>query len=120
MVTGLGKVKTSGTTAAVTITCRGAVVCSVTLQMSVTETTQRGTVIAVTAAQRPTKKTVVLGKVSVSLSGGGTKTVHITLNQTGRQLLAKFHKLKATLALLSAGKTTSHTTVSFKAKRKKN
>jgi PKD repeat protein len=116
---GLGKVKITGNTAAVTITCKGAAACSVTLQLTVTETTQRGVVIAVTAAKKTTKKTVVVGNVSVSLSGGQTKTVPVSLNQAGRRLLARFHKLKATLALTSAGTTVSHATVSFKAKPKK-
>jgi PKD repeat protein len=113
----LGKVKVSGTTASVTVACRGSVGCSFTLQLSVTETKKGGNVVAVTAATtkaKTTKKTVVVGTVSVSLSKGRTKTIQIKLNGAGRQLLAKFRTLKVTLAVVSAGKPVSRTTVTFK------
>lgn len=77
----LGKVKVSGNTAAVTVTCNGASACSFALQLSVTETRKR------------------VGTGGVSLSGGQTKTIQI--------------KLKVTLAVMSAGKPVSHTTVTF-------
>jgi PKD repeat protein len=93
----LGKVKVSGTTAAVTVGCNGASTCSFTLQMSVTETINGGKVIAVTAAARNAKtkkKTVAVGTVSVSLSGGRTKTIQIKLNGAGRQTLGQVPKAK--------------------------
>ena len=114
----LGKVKISGNTAAVTVKCNGAgaATCRVTVELTVTETRSRGTVIAVAATAKTSKKTVVVGKVTATFSGGQTATIHIGLNRTGRQLLAKFHKLRATLTLLSAGKTVARTQITFKAK----
>ena len=96
----LGKVKVSGNTAAVRVTCNGASACSFALQLSVTATRKGGSVGAVTARKaKTTEKTVVVGTGGVSLSGGQTKTIQI--------------KLKVTLAVMSAGKPVSHTTVTF-------
>ncbi len=116
----LGKVKISGNTASVPVTCKGPIACAVTLQLSVIETTKRGTVIAVAAATTTTKKTVVVGKVSVSLSAGQTRSVQIRLNRAGQRLLAKFRKLTVRLAVIAAGRTVSHVTVTFKEKQAKS
>jgi PKD repeat protein len=116
---GLGKGKVSGNTATLTVTCKGATACSVALQLRVTETSKRGNVIAVIATSGSTKvtqKTVVIGNVSVSLSGGQTRTIRIRLNRAGQQLLAKFHRIKVKLAAVSAGQTVSYITVTFKAR----
>lgn len=110
----LGKVKVSGNTAAVTVTCKGPSACAFTLQLSVVETVRGGRVIAVAAAKQRTR-TVVIGTVSVRLSRGQTRTVHIRLNNPGQQLLAKFRKLTSALAITVAGKAISRTTVTFKA-----
>lgn len=117
----LGTVKISGNTAAVTLTCAGAATCTVGVQLSVKETLRRGSVIAVTASAKAgkTTKTVVVGKVTATLSGGQTRTIQIKLNRAGRQLLAKFGKVKVTLALTSAGKTVAHRTVTFTEKKTK-
>jgi PKD repeat protein len=118
---GVGSVKVTGNTAFVTVTCKGpsAATCSVSLQMTATETSTRGNVVAVAAAKTTRKTTVVVGEVTVTLSGGTTRTVQIRLSETGKQLLAKFHKLKVTLAMMSAGTTVSHTTVTFKERKTK-
>jgi len=111
---GLGKVKVkaSGNTVSVTVTCKGAVACSFILQLSVTETGSHGKVVAVTA--RNTQKTVIVGKASVGLAGGQTRTIQIGLSRPGEQLLAEFHKLKVTLAAVAGGQTVSRTTVTVK------
>lgn len=99
---GLGKLKVSGNTATVTLTCKGASGCSVVLQLSVTKST------------RTTKKRVVVGKVTIRLAAGQTRAIQIRLNKTGQRLLGHVHKLKVTLAVVSAGTTVSHATVTFK------
>jgi PKD repeat protein len=120
-IAGVGNVKVTGNTAVVTVTCKGpsAATCSVSLQITVTEASTRGKVVAVAAAKTIRKTTVVVGEVTVTLSGGTTRTIQIGLGETGKQLLAKFHKLKVTLAMMSAGVTVSHTTVTFKEKTTK-
>jgi PKD repeat protein len=97
----LGKPKVSGNTVSVPVTCKGATACSFVLQL----TAKKG------------KKTVVVGKVRVTIAAGKTKTVQVKLNGTGQQLLAKSHSLKTTLAAVSGGKAVSSATLTFNQKR---
>jgi PKD repeat protein len=95
---------------------------TVSLQLSVTDTKRRGSVIAVSAprkATKTTKKTVVVGAVSLSLRAGQTSAIQVRLNRTGQQLLTRFHKLTARLVATSVGKVVSSATVTFRAPKKK-
>jgi hypothetical protein len=120
--TAVGQAKVSTTAASVPVSCNGATgaTCKVTLTLTITETINGGKVIAVTAAKKASpkskKKVVVLGTTTVTLTAGQSKTVRITLNGTGKQLLAKHHSLKVKLAITGSGKTVSGRTVTFTAK----
>jgi hypothetical protein len=117
-------VKTKGNAASLTVACAGASTsaCAETLTLSVVETLRSGKLIAVVAASKTKKQTVTIGDASVTLSGGQSKTVSVSLNGTGRALLEREHKLhvKLTLTQTSAGKTVSVTgqTLSFTAPKR--
>ncbi len=64
-------------------------------------------------------KPVVVGKLKAKLRVGKRKTVRISLNRTGRRLLAKKHTLKVKLTVSQNGKTVRTKTVTFKMKAKK-
>jgi hypothetical protein len=110
----IGHVKVAGNTASVPATCSGSPgqTCSLTLTMTVTETLKGHRVIAVTSQNLGSKnevaiesrkqshthrKVVVVGGAHVTLTAGDTRVVRVTLNRTGKALLAKHHHLKVTL-----------------------
>ena len=61
-------------------------------------------------------QTVVVGRAKVTIPSGDTKKVRIKLNSTGRQLLAKDHKLRVEFVITEGGHTVRTLTVTFKAK----
>lgn len=91
------------------LACAGATTsaCTDTLTLSVVETLRAGKLVAVAAASKATKRTVTLGRASLTLDGGQSKTVSVSLNATGRALLKRERKLHVKLLLTqtSAGKT---------------
>jgi hypothetical protein len=101
--------KTKGSTASLTLSCAGASssACTDTLTLSAVETLRSGKLIAVAAASKTKKKTVTIGHASVTINGGQSKTVSVSINSTGRALLKLEHKLHVKLILTqtSAGKT---------------
>jgi hypothetical protein len=101
--------QTKGDSTSLVVACSGASTsaCTDTLTLSVVETLRSGKLIAVAAASKTKKKTVTIGHASVTLSGGQSKTVSVSLNNTGRALLKLEHKLHVKLVLTqtSAGKT---------------
>jgi hypothetical protein len=105
----LAHVKTKGSTASLVAACAGASTsaCADTLTLSVVETLRSGKLIAVAAVSKTKKKTVTIGRASVTLGGGQSKTVSVSLNATGKALLKREHKLRVKLVLTqtSAGKT---------------
>jgi hypothetical protein len=115
----VGHAKVTGTTAAVRITCTGApgAQCKLSLNMNVTETLRGHKVIAVAARLR--HRFVGVGTTHVTLSAGTTETVRVSLNRTGRNLLATRHTLKVKLVVTEAlgngqSATVSQQTVTFK------
>ena len=76
------------------------------MTLSVVETLRSGKLIAVAAASKTKKKTVTIGNASVTLSGGQSKTLTVSLNGTRWALLKLEHKLhvKFLLTQTSAGK----------------
>jgi hypothetical protein len=87
--------------AKVTLTCAAPVgqSCQVTAKLTVVETSRGGTPTAVAAAARKRARTVVVGMKTVTIAGGHTATVTLTLNGTGRALLGRFGKLPAKLSI---------------------
>jgi hypothetical protein len=121
--TAVGHMHVTGATASIPVTCAGGAGarCSVSLRLSVTEIVKGGKVIAVAAAKKKeTKKIVVVGRSTVTLTARETKTVRLALNATGKRLLAKAHSLKTRLVVAESGKTVSASTLTFKAKHSKH
>jgi len=70
------------------------------------------------------KKVVVVGAATVTLRAGESRTVRISLNRTGKRLLAKRHKLKVRLRItqtLASGRSTTirSQTLTFKTAKKR-
>jgi hypothetical protein len=99
--------KVKGRGVAVTVACAGAAgsTCDDSLKLSVLETLRSGKLVAIAA--RTTKRTVTLGRSSVTIAAGQTKSVTISLNGVGKALLKSRHTLHVKLILTqsSAGKT---------------
>jgi hypothetical protein len=91
--------KTKGGVASLTIACAGAAgsSCADSLALSVIETLHGGKLVGVAAKTK--KRTVTLGTASVTLAGGQSKTVTVSLNATGRRLLAHRHSLSVKLTV---------------------
>ena len=105
----VGHAKVSGKTVAVKISCTGAAgaKCQLTLKLT---------------AQGRHHRVVKVGSASITLTAGQSRVVRISLNGTGRSLLAARHTLKAKLAVTEAtgnGHTTTVSTqpVTFKTHR---
>jgi hypothetical protein len=118
----VGHAKVSGTTVSVPITCKGSTSCRVSLKLTVTETFRGHKLVAVSARKtKVTHKTVVLGTASATITAGRTQTVRISLNRTGRKLLAARHKLTAKLTVRQRvngrSRTVSTQKVTFKARK---
>jgi hypothetical protein len=92
----VGTVHAQGSAIAVTLSCGGASssACAEVVQLIVVETRKGSRIVAVQASKQKTKKrTVVVGSGSTTLSGGQTKLLKLTLNGTGKALLAKYRTL---------------------------
>ena len=111
----------SGTTAAVPVSCTGTTgaTCNLHLAITVTETLKGHRLIGVTAraTRRKVRKVVTVGSANVTLTAGQTETVRISLNGTGRHLLAGHRTLKVKLVVsqrVAGGtKTVSTQTLTF-------
>jgi len=90
---------TKGHTASLTITCVGAAgsTCADSLALSAIETLRSGKLVAVAAKTK--KRTVTLGTASVTLSGGQSRTMTVSLNATGRRLFARRRSLAVKLTV---------------------
>jgi len=100
--------------------------CKLALKLTVTETFKGKKLISVTARKKKkvTKKVVVVGAATVTLRAGESRTVRISLNSTGKRLLAKRHKLKVRLRItqtLASGRSTTirSQTLTFKTAKKR-
>jgi hypothetical protein len=85
-----------GNGAAATISCAGNP-CTISMQLSVTESISGGQVVAVGA--RVVRRTVVIGKARVTLRPGTRKRVSVMLNSSGRTLEATHKHLRARLRI---------------------
>ncbi len=117
----VSKPKTSGTSAGASVSCTGSAgsSCTVTLTLSVVQTLVGNKVVAVSASKHKHKRTVVLGKTTVKLAAGKTKTVSVSLNATGKRLLKSRHTLSVELTASQKTGVKSTFTVKFTAKKGK-
>jgi hypothetical protein len=114
----VGSPNVKGSTVSQDVSCpTGPNACTLTDTLTATETVQGGTVIAARATKKPktVKKTVVLGKVTVTIAAGQSKIVTVSLNAAGKKLLKKLGKLKVSLTSSEGSKTLSSRPVTFKA-----
>jgi len=126
-VASLGRVTVKGTTATVRIFCKGATSCHVSLRLSVHETLRGRRIVAVSAARtRGAKRKhrfVVVGSKSATVRAGKTAKLKVSLNRTGRALLAARHHLTTTLRVSQRrnGKTVvvAHRKVTFTSRHKR-
>jgi hypothetical protein len=125
--TSVGHAKVFGSTASMRVSCTGpaAATCRLAFELTVTETFKGHKLVAVTAGSKghKTRKVVVVGTANVTLGAGRAQTVRVSLNRTGRQLLASRHVLKANLRVTQAtakgvAVTVSTQTVTFKEAKK--
>ena len=80
---------TNGPTASLPVSCaKSGPSCTITVQITATELMQGGKVIGVIARKKITHKVIVLGSAKVTLAPGQHKTLKITLNSAGKQMLA--------------------------------
>jgi hypothetical protein len=112
----------------VTLSCPpgGATCQAATVTATVTEHLKSSKVTAVSSRKSKKKaraetKQVVIAAAGTTLAAGTTKTFTLTLNASGRALLAKFGKLTTVVSVTSAGKIVGTATVTVKkpAKAKK-
>ena len=115
----VGHVTVSGTSASVPVSCSGGSACTITLTLSAVETLRHGKVTAVAASAKTVRKTVVVGSKKVTVAAGKSETVKLSLNGTGKRLLAKHKPLRTKLTVRASGKTVASSTIAFKTKKKK-
>jgi hypothetical protein len=108
-----GHVTVKGTTATVPLSCRGATSCQVSLRLTVHETLLGHRIVAVSAAKTKKKpkrrhRLIVVGSKNATVGAGRTAKLKLSLNRTGRGLLAARHRLTVTLTVSQRrnGKTT--------------
>ena len=120
----MGRAKLKGATAKVRVTCHGSSGqhCLGKLTLTVVETLKHGKVTSIAALAtkdaNTRRKMVTLASVKVALASGHSRTFSISLDRLGRALLSKRHSLRVHLALLEAGKTRGHETITFKLRAK--
>ena len=90
-----------------------------TESLSVRETIKHGKVTALSAraGRRVSKRTVVIGSVTVTIAAGASSTVTVPLNARGRRLLAARHRLRAKLTVTEGGKLLQSSTIVLTAPR---
>jgi hypothetical protein len=109
------RVKTSGSLVTSTLVCDApaGLRCAGTLKLSVLEHMTGHTITAVSAARpkkpKKTTKSVTLASVTYTLTDT-SRTLKLTLNKTGKALLAKYHKLSVKLTLTPTGARNPATT----------
>ena len=125
--TSVGHARVRGTSAFVRVSCSGAAgaTCKVSFRMTVTKRFRGRKLIAVTARKRVRKVVVTVGSAhTITLTAGQSKVVKISLNRTGKRLLAGRHTLKVRLhvtQVLGGGRSkTVSQTVRFKAPKKRH
>jgi hypothetical protein len=125
--TSVGHARVSGRSAFVRVSCSGpaGAICKLSFRMTVTERFRGRKLIAVTARKKIRKVVVTVGSArTITLTAGQSKVVKISLNGTGKRLLASHHTLKVTLhvtQVLGGGRSkTVSQTVTFKAPNKRH
>jgi hypothetical protein len=113
----LGKVGVSGTTVSVSLKCSaGSGDCADDVALG-TDETLHGSKVTGLSDVKTKHKVVLVASARLTLAAGHSKTIKLTINRTGKKLLAKFHKLPTLLLVLQGGKTVGTHKLTFKYKR---
>jgi len=109
-------VSTSGDLVLVSLSCHGSASasCTVTLTLTVVEQLRRGRLFAVSAATGRHRLIVIVGRATITLSGGERKLARVVLNATGRRLLMSRHALAVKLTFSGNGVRLFSRIVNFK------
>ena len=119
----LGRTRVSGQAVNQAVTCRGdaGALCRLTFTLTITERIAAGKLVALIAAKRRvTEKLVVVASKTLTLASGRGETVTVTLNPTGRRLLAARRTLSARFTVSAAGTRLHATTVVFRTKPRRS
>jgi hypothetical protein len=118
----IGTAQVSGSSAHLTVSCPAAssASCSVKVALVIIEKLSGNKVIAI-SARRPkiTNRKVTLGTTSATVKPGARKQLTVSLNGTGKKLLAGRHTLTVALSVTRKGASTVARKITFKAARKK-
>jgi hypothetical protein len=114
----VAKVSIEGASASVVVDCNGAAgqTCAGRYTITTHESLQGNSVVAVNASKhkaKPKKKRVTVGQGSYSLASGTHKTLHLSLNGTGKRLLTQFYSVPVTVTLAGPSPTTTKLTFSY-------
>ncbi len=103
----IGTVSAANGKVTLSLACKGPVgsVCHVQILLSSVEKIRHGRVVAVSAKTKSKKVTV--GGLSLAIAAGSKVKVTISLNATGRRLLAHFHRLPVHLSATLTGASPS-------------
>ncbi len=106
--------KSTGEGASTTVSCpAGSSSCPVTVSLSVEES--GGGAVTARHAKR---RTITIGSTAFTLKGGQQRTVTVSLNHTGKTLLAKHKRFTALLKVVSGGTVVKTQKIAVKLKRK--
>jgi uncharacterized membrane protein (UPF0136 family) len=97
--------------------CPGSGSCQFVLALHVTEAFKGGKLFAVSAKAKPkiTKRTISVGRTTITLDPGQSEAATVDLNGTGQRLLKSRHRLPVKLTAISGTSLLSSQTVTFKA-----
>jgi hypothetical protein len=90
----------------ITLSCAGtagAHCAKATVAATVTEQLKGTRITAITARAKTAAKSVTIATASATLATGQSKTLSLSLNGTGRALLARFHHLATTVLVTTGG-----------------
>jgi hypothetical protein len=110
----------NATSVHVPVSCTGGfgAICQLKLSLTLIETIRGGKPVAVAAARRPVKRTIVLAAATTSLSAPQSTTVQLTLGRVGDRLLRTFRVLRVRLTVTQANRVLRKATVTFRTKAK--
>ena len=114
----VGAVKAAGAAVLVSLRCTasGGSCPAATVELTVVERMTAGKVTALSA--RSGKRTVVLGKLAVTLAAGRSRTVKVALDAAGRKLLSAHGGLRVEVSVSAESTTVGVKHVTLEAKKK--
>ncbi len=101
------RLKVIGASVKVPVSCSGGSrsICKATATLAIVAKVRGHSVVALTGATSASKlKAVVLGRATVWLDTGESRTLRITLSGMGKRLVAEYHRLKVKLTITDLGR----------------